>query len=93
MKENTKFNKKQYLYRLIIFMFIAISIIFPRNSFAFLDFIKFIGHNAESMGRGGTAIGIGDEPSNANFNSVVPFICVSGMPVMNQAMQISTRLL
>ena len=71
MKENTKFNKKQYLYRLITFVFIGISIIFPRNSFAFLDFIKFVGHNAESMGRGGTSIGIGDEPSNANFNPAI----------------------
>jgi long-chain fatty acid transport protein len=41
---------------------------FPINAYAFLDFTRVIGFNAGAIGRGGTSIAIGDDPSNMNVN-------------------------
>lgn len=59
-----------HLICLLSFLYFLTIICIPSQAFAFLDFIKFIGHNSASTGRGGTAIAIG-EPGNMNFNPAI----------------------
>jgi len=71
MVKKKRNSKKLYLiYFLFRFYLVIIFVSIPSQVFAFLDFIKFIGHNSGSTGRGGTAIAIG-EPGNMNFNPAV----------------------
>jgi len=48
--------------------FVFLTICLPAQAWAAVDFPRVIGYNAGSIGRGGNAIAIGDDPSNMNIN-------------------------
>lgn len=49
----------------------AFSTVLPIKAWGFGNFIRIIAYNAGGMGRGGTCIAIGDDPSNLNFNPAI----------------------
>ena len=70
VKKKRSIRKLYLFYCLSRFYLVIIFISIPSQVFAFLDFIKVIGNNSGSTGRGGTALAIG-EPGNMNFNPAI----------------------
>lgn len=53
---------------IILIYCLLVLFLFPGNTWAFLDFTRSIGPDASSMGRGGTTIAIGEDPSSMEIN-------------------------
>ncbi|MBW2646044.1 MAG: outer membrane protein transport protein [Deltaproteobacteria bacterium] len=64
-------RKSRFIYFMMVLSFVAIFTLSSTNAWAFIDFVRIIGYNADSLGRGGTSIAVGDGPSDMNVNPAV----------------------